>query len=209
MWPWEHAIVGYLAYSLFSHAYYRRSPTGLEAFAVVFASVFPDLVDKPLAWEFAVFQTGYSLAHSIFFAVPFAVVVGLLVRFAGRTPAGVAFGLGYLLHLPSDVLPGYVRGGRVHPEIVLWPVEKASTRDNGQGFVDEFLRLFGRYQRDFLAGEPSTYMRLQLALAGIAALVWLYDGAPVVRELLVGSKRFVADRLRRPNRPNSEYGKRE
>ena len=204
MWPWEHAIVGYLVYSLCSHAVYRRSPTGLEAFAVVFASVFPDLVDKPLAWEFAVFQTGYSVGHSIFFAVPLAIVVGVLARAVGRTPAGVAFGVGYLLHLPSDVLDGYVRGGAFYPEILLWPVERASTRDNGQGFVDEFLRLFGRYQRDLLAGELSTYIRFQLALAGVVALVWLYDGAPVLRELLVGSKRFVSDRLSGPNRPNGE-----
>ncbi|MFW5919924.1 MAG: metal-dependent hydrolase, partial [Halanaeroarchaeum sp.] len=30
MWPWEHAAVGYLTYSLAVHLLRRRSPTGPE-----------------------------------------------------------------------------------------------------------------------------------------------------------------------------------
>ncbi|QFU85024.1 metal-dependent hydrolase [Natronorubrum aibiense] len=202
MWPWEHAIVGYLAYSLFSRLYYRESPTGLAAFAAVFASVLPDLIDKPLAWEFGVFQAGYALGHSIFFAIPLAIVVGVLARAAGRTPAGIAFGLGYLLHLPSDVLDGYLRGGHAYPELMLWPVETVSTNDHSQGFLEQFSRLFGQYQQDLLAGELSTYIWLQLGLAALAALVWLADGAPVLRECFLGGKRFVVSRI--PSNSRSE-----
>ena len=191
MWPWEHAIVGYLAYSLFARLYYRDSPDGLEAFAVVFASVLPDLIDKPLAWEFGVFESGYALGHSIFFAVPLSVAVGLVARRVGRGPAGVAFGVGYLLHLPADVLDAYLRGGQYAPEILLWPVSTVDSVHEHTGFTDEFVRLFGRYQQDLLAGDLSTYMWVQVGLAGLAALVWLADGAPVLRECLVGCKRLV------------------
>jgi hypothetical protein len=209
MWPWEHAIVGYLAYSLFSRLYYRESPTGLAAFAAVFASVLPDLIDKPLAWEFGVFQTGYALGHSIFFAIPLAVVVGVGARSIGRTPAGIAFGLGYLLHPLSDVLDGYLRGGQAYPELMLWPVETVGTNDHSQGFLEEFSRLFGQYQQDFVAGELSTYMWLQLGLVMVAALVWLADGAPVLRECLLGGKQLVTGMLPRSDRSENHSKERK
>ncbi|EMA40905.1 metal-dependent hydrolase [Halobiforma nitratireducens] len=193
MWPWEHAIVGYLTYSLFCHAYYRDSPGGLEAFAVVFASVLPDIIDKPLAWEFGVFETGYALGHSIFFAGPLAIVVGLLARSWGRQRAGIAFGLGYLLHLPADIVDGYVRGGYLEFGIVLWPVRPIETppTHSHEGFLAEFVRLFAGYQEQLLAGDLSTYLWLQLGVGVLTALLWLSDGAPVLRECLLGCKRLL------------------
>ncbi|TYL37159.1 hydrolase [Natronococcus pandeyae] len=197
MWPWEHAIVGYLAYSLFCHVVYRESPGGLEAFAVVFASVLPDLIDKPLAWEYGVFGSGYALGHSIFFAVPLSIVVGLLARQAGRPRAGLAFGLGYLLHLPSDVLDAYARNGVFQYELMLWPVETTQGSSQGQGFMMYFMQLFEGYQSDLLAGELSTYLWIQLGIGLFAFVVWLYDGAPVLRECLLGAKRLLVDLRRR------------
>ncbi|SDR30536.1 metal-dependent hydrolase [Natronobacterium texcoconense] len=194
MWPWEHAIVGYLAYSLFCHAYYRESPGGLEAFAVVFASVLPDIIDKPLAWEYGVFETGYALGHSIFFAIPLAIVVGFLARSWGRTRTGVAFGLGYLLHLPADVVDGYVRGGELEWGIVLWPVAPVETppTHTHEGFLAEFTRLFAGYFDQLLAGDLSTYLWLQVGIAVLTALLWVYDGVPVVRECLLWAKRVLS-----------------
>ncbi|ELZ00841.1 metal-dependent hydrolase [Natrialba asiatica] len=191
MWPWEHAIVGYLAYSLCSHLVYRRSPSGLEAFAVVFASVLPDIIDKPLAWEFGIFESGYALAHSVFIAIPLALIVGAIAQSTGRPRVGLAFGLGYLLHLPSDVLDTYFRGGQIRFDILLWPVETVESTGTSSGFINEFRRLFGQYLVRLLAGELPAYRWAQLGLVGIAALVWLYDGAPVVRECLRGCVRIV------------------
>ncbi len=195
MWPWEHAILGYLVYSLFARVYYHDSPDALEVVAVVFASVLPEIIDKPLAWEFGVFDSGYELGHSIFFAIPLSIVVGLVARRLGRGPAGVAFGVGYLLHSPADVFYHYVSGtGEVNLAIMLWPVETVESPAEQNGFVDEFWRLFSRYGQDLLAGELSTYMWAQLGLAGFVFLVWLADGAPVIRECLVGAKRLVTPR---------------
>ncbi|WP_137290262.1 metal-dependent hydrolase [Natronorubrum halophilum] len=193
MWPWEHAIVGYLVYSLFCHTVYRDSPSGLEAFAVVFASVLPDIIDKPLAWEYGFFDTGYAVGHSIFFAVPLTIAVGLIARSTSRPRAGIAFGLGYLLHLPGDVVDGYLRGGVYQPELMLWPVETVGEIPSHGGFTDQFLQYFGRYWGELIAGNLSTYLRLQVGLAAFVALLWLYDGAPVLRELLLGCRRVVLE----------------
>ncbi len=195
MWPWEHVVVGYLAYSLLCHLYYRDSPGGLETVAVVFASVLPDLIDKPLAWEYGLFESGYALGHSIFFAVPLSIAVGLLARQVGRTRVGIAFGLGYLLHLPADVLDGYLRGGVYNHNILLWPLERGAGYGEEPGFHDQFLHHFGQYREELTAGDPSTYILAQLGLTVLVALVWLYDGAPVLRESLVGGKQ-LGGRLR-------------
>lgn len=191
MWPWEHAIVGYVAYSVFAHVVYRDSPSGLEAFAVVFASVLPDLIDKPLAWEYGVFDSGYALGHSIFFAIPLSIVVGALAHRVGRSRAGLAFGIGYLLHLPSDVLDAYLRNGVAQYELMLWPVVTPQESGHEHGFLEYFMRLFGNYQNELLAGDLSTYLWAQLGLGAFAFVLWLYDGAPVLRECLVGTKRVL------------------
>ncbi|WP_306054812.1 metal-dependent hydrolase [Natronococcus wangiae] len=195
MWPWEHAIVGYLAYSLFCHAYYRDSPGGLEALAVVFASVLPDLIDKPLTWEYEVFEVGYAIGHSIFFAVPLSIVVGALARSLGRGPTGVAFAVGYLLHLPADVVDRYVRDDHLSFWIVLWPFRQDEARlyayGDGPDFVDQFFLLLGTYRHELFASDPSTYVLLQAGMAGFAALLWLVDGAPVLRECVLGGKRLA------------------
>ncbi|ELY64346.1 metal-dependent hydrolase [Natronococcus jeotgali] len=195
MWPWEHAIVGYVAYSLFYHAYYRDSPGGLEAFAIVFASVLPDLIDKPLAWEFEIFEVGYAIGHSIFFAVPLSIAVGALARSRGRFRAGLAFALGYLAHLPADVLDGYLRDGHLSFWVLLWPLEQDQAqlyaRETSIGVVDQFLVYFFRYLFQLLSGDLSPYLLFQFGLAGIAGLLWLYDGAPVLRDSLLAVKRLL------------------
>ncbi|WP_420877704.1 metal-dependent hydrolase, partial [Rosenbergiella nectarea] len=77
----------------------RRPPDGAAALAVVFASVAPDLIDKPLAWQFGIVSSGYGIAHSIFIAVPLSALAIWLARRAGRAPVGYAVAVGYLSHL--------------------------------------------------------------------------------------------------------------
>ncbi|SFS99633.1 metal-dependent hydrolase [Halostagnicola kamekurae] len=191
MWPWEHAIVGYVAYSLFCHAYYRSAPGGLEAFAVVFASVLPDLIDKPLSWQFGIFDSGYAIGHSIFFVIPVATAVGLVARSYDRTHVGAAFGVVYLLHLPSDILDRVVRGGYFVPEIAFWPVATVAGYERDIAFFEYFFHLLGGYTYELLSGSPSPYLLFQLSLGAFAALLWLYDGAPVAREFLSGLKQVL------------------
>ena len=192
MWPWEHVVVGYVTYSLLCHLAFRDSPGGWEALAVVFASLFPDLIDKPLAWQFGVFEGGYAIAHSAFLAVPLSILVGVIGRRYGAGRAGLAFAIGYLIHLPSDVLPPYVRTGQVATERILWPVERAKG-DHGQGLVDGFLEFFVPYAYELITLDPSGYLLFQLGLMGSAFLLWIYDGMPILRELVLGTHHQMAD----------------
>ncbi|SDC62486.1 metal-dependent hydrolase [Natrinema hispanicum] len=184
MWPWEHAIVAYLAYSLCCHIAFRKSPTGLEAFAVVFASVLPDLIDKPLAWEFGVFDSGYAIGHSIFFAVPLAILIGTIAHAATRPGVGLAFGLGYLSHPPADIIDSVFRQGALQVELMLWPITPVEGRPPGPGLLEGFFYFFDRYWSAVLTGDLSTYLLFQFGLAGVVLVVWLADGAPVLRESL-------------------------
>ncbi len=49
---------------------------------------------------------------------------------------------------------------------MLWPVDPIESPGEPAGFVGEFTRLFGTYQEALLAGELTTYMWVQLGLAG-------------------------------------------
>ncbi|WP_408958627.1 metal-dependent hydrolase [Natrinema sp. 74] len=193
MWPWEHAIVGYLAYSVCCHLVFRDSPSGLEAFTVVLASTLPDLIDKPLAWEFGVFDAGYAIGHSVFFLVPLSITVGTVTAMAGRPRTGLAFTVGSLLHPPADLLYSYVSQGIVQFELMLWPVETVAGRPPSRGFLESFETLFGRYLSTLLAGDVSTYVWTQFGLAAFAFSLWLYDGAPVLRQCLLGGKRLLSE----------------
>lgn len=186
MWPWEHVIVGYVAYSLFSHLVYREGPSGGAALAVVFASLLPDLIDKPLAWQFGVFPGGYSIGHSVFVAVPLSVLVGALAHRYGRPRVGLAFAVGYLLHLPSDLLPTYVREGWVPYERILWPLEQAEG-EHGHGLLEGFLGTAIPYAYQIVTLDLSPYLLFQLGLMGCAFLLWVYDGMPILREAIVGT----------------------
>lgn len=103
MFPWEHAAVGYILVSLWARVTGRRLD-GWAALAVLVGTQFPDLVDKPLAWSFGVLPSGISMAHSILVSVPVSIVVVAVARRYGAATVGVAFALGYLSHIPADLL---------------------------------------------------------------------------------------------------------
>jgi len=190
MMPWEHVIVGYVAYSVVVHLVYRDTPTAGETIVVVLASVLPDAIDKPLAWEFGVFASGYALGHSVFFAVPLVLVVGALAFRRGRPRIGVAFAVGYLLHLPFDVIPGYVREGELKIDRLLWPLGERSGSP-GAGFREEILGNVVPYARAILDPEPSPYVLVLVGMVLVAVLLWIYDGMPVAREAYVFARRRV------------------
>ncbi len=181
MWPWEHAVIGYLAFSVGVHLLARRSPTGPEAIVVVFASVLPDLIDKPLAWEFGVFASGYGIAHSVFFAVPLAALAVAIGTARERFGEGAAFAVGYLFHLPADLAPAYVSRGHVPFERVLWPLQSGET-DYPGGFSGTFAEYFAGYVAELTSSDPSGFVVLTWVLIAGCAALWVYDGLPGLRE---------------------------
>lgn len=125
MWPWGHAAVAFVVLWMLARvralgrARANDASPSLGEFpgmgrraivAVLVGSQLPDLVDKPLAWELSVLPTGRSLGHSLLFAVPVIAVVLVVARRRERAFAGVAFGVGYLTGILTDV-PGEVFSG--------------------------------------------------------------------------------------------------
>lgn len=193
MMPWEHAAIGYVVYSLFVHAAYRAPPTGRETLVVVFASILPDLIDKPLAWQFHVFDGGRALGHSIFFATSLSLAVLMLAYNRGRPKLGMAFSFGYLLHLPADVFPSYLQGGDPSWHVVLWPINGGGGQHESftAGFLDNFTEYVGIVVTELASGDPSPYVLLLVGLAILTVVLWIYDGMPILRELYFGLQRVL------------------
>ena len=185
MMPWSHVAVGYVAYSLFVHAGYRDSPSSRETVVVLFAALLPDLIDKPLAWQFGLLEGGRTLAHSIFLGLPLSIVVLFLGYSRGRPRVGWAFVVGYLMHLAGDVFPPVLNGEGPEFGIVLWPVT-AGGGGQGESFYAEFMENFVPYIQwlvgEIVSGAPSSELLVLLGIWGLTVLLWVYDGMPVVRD---------------------------
>lgn len=174
MWPWEHAAIGYIAYSLLCRLR-GEVPSDGAVIALLVGTQLPDLIDKPLAWEFGLLPSGRTLAHSLLFAVPVCLVVYLVARRSDRRQVGVAFGLGYLLHLPADVLAQPLYGAPLSLNFLLWPalpVAPSPPLELGCPLTVPGLRecLFGSLGIVFLTAEA--------ALVGSAVYLWYTDQSP-------------------------------
>ncbi|AFK21349.1 metal-dependent hydrolase (plasmid) [Haloferax mediterranei ATCC 33500] len=177
MFPWEHAAVGYNLISLWARVTNRRLD-GWAVLAALFGTQFPDLVDKPLAWSLHVLPSGISLAHSILVSVPVSVVVVLVARRYKMTTVGVAFALGYLSHIPGDLLySGFFFGNYEVIQAFLWPFSHGgeSTAGGLLGQTWFYVSRFGVYLYQTGAWE---FVLLEVALLGSAVWLWLSDGTP-------------------------------
>lgn len=187
MWPWEHLAVGYLAYSALVHLLARRRPAGDAVVALAVATQFPDLIDKPLAWSLDVLPSGASLAHSLAFALPVTLVAVALAARAGRRRVGAAFAVGYLLHLPADVLYPVLLGDGPKTAFLLWPFVPAPPSDVA-GFLPHFEELVATFVAHLATPRGTVYLAGELALVGAALALYAYDGAPGLRWLRRGAR---------------------
>lgn len=182
MWPWGHVAFGYLLYSLGSRLGWRRAPAGREVAALGVAALLPDLVDKPLSWAFGLFPQGYSVAHSVFVAVPLALLVALLAVRADRARIGGAFLVGYWSHLVGDVLVAVVLRSQYALARVLWPLVALPAYDTDRGVLERAL-YYAVNAVEFLGTTDSLAVLLVYFGPLVAAfLLWLVDGAPGVAE---------------------------
>jgi hypothetical protein len=181
MWPWEHLAVAYVAVSLWFRVTGRRVDTA-AVLAVGAGSQFPDLVDKPLAWSVGLLPSGTALTHSVFVAVPLAVIVWQLAASRGRAGTGLAFGLAYLLHLPGDLAYGLLTtGGAVPWSAVLWPLIPAATAGPPAGLLTETVYYLSVYLGYLSDPRAVPYLLFEAALLSTAAWLWVADGHPGVR----------------------------
>ncbi|WP_396613387.1 metal-dependent hydrolase (plasmid) [Haloferax sp. S1W] len=185
MWPWEHLAVGYILFSLLVRVF-DWTLDDVSAVALAFGTQFPDLIDKPLAWTFAVLPSGTSLAHSVFIAVPVSLAVMIVLSRWSRLTVGVGFAVGYLAHPPSDILYGQLtEGGPLSFDSILWPFVEQSGSVSGGGLFGRVAIYIGEYQ-EFIAISGSTspqvvgYLVFEAVLLATAIALWLTDGRPGV-----------------------------
>ncbi|WP_458209956.1 metal-dependent hydrolase [Haladaptatus sp. NG-SE-30] len=183
MMPWGHAAFGYVLYSLGHRLVTRRSPTAVAVVALLFGTQVPDLVDKPLSWGLHLFPQGYSVAHSVFVAVPVGLLVLAVAALKRRYTIGIAFTVGYWSHLLGDMLMAIPKRNVSPLDRVFWPVITLPP----YGYETT---LFGRVNDIFEAFLYSLSTERQLFVLGIYGLpyllvflLWLIDGAPGVAAL--------------------------
>jgi hypothetical protein len=179
VWPWEHLAVGYLVYSVATRALSSHRLTATTVAALAFGTQFPDLVDKPLGWGTTLLPSGLSLAHSVLFAVPFSALVVTVGTAFGRTGVAAAFALGYLTHLPGDVIYPLLVTGDLSLGFLLWPLVPADPSTVAVlPFVEELAVRFLRFLR---TPRGLLYLILELGLLGAASARWYTDGLPGLR----------------------------
>lgn len=174
MWPWSHAAVGYLCYSLGTRLVGRR-PTAGPTFAAVFGALLPDLVDKPLSWLVGLFPQGYAVAHSVLVAVPLGIGAVVLARQRDRRSLGIAFVVGYWSHLLGDVGFGLWQASRHAFGRVLWPIVTLPAYERPL-FVrlSEYVSVFTGFQ----STNDAMIVLLGTAMVFVTIGVWMFDGQP-------------------------------
>lgn len=177
MWPWEHAALGYLVYSLSLRARGRAPPADIPTVALLFGTQMPDLIDKPLSWGLGVFQTGYALGHSLLFAVPVGVVIAVVAVRTGRRRLGAGFVVGYWSHLVGDVMNPLRYGDPLGFDNVLWPFVAREGYDQDLGLGRGLVYVGDLVDSLLTASAVPLLLGYLLLSIGLLAL-WLADGAP-------------------------------
>lgn len=174
MWPIGHVAIAYLLYSASTRLRFDASPTAVAALILAIGAVFPDLVDKPLAWQLGVLPTGRTLAHSVLFLVPLVAVIYLWTRGRGVEEYGVAFGLGAISHSLVDAAP-ILWNSDATAGFLLWPVVSVP------GYESEAPTLLG-----LLASSlTDPYFLSEFVFLAGAVVLWRADGYPGL-ELIPG-----------------------
>lgn len=187
MWPWDHLAVGYVAYSLLRRATGGSPPDRRALVAVLVGSQLPDLIDKPLGWYVGVLPSGVSLAHSLLFAVPVCVLVyGWRAR-RGAPDQGLAFAVGYLLHVPADAVYPAVLGSPTKLWIVLWPLT-SGRHSSPSSVTDHVLDLLVQFGEVLVGPRGLAVVGIELALLATAVGLWVADGRPGSQVLGLGRR---------------------
>ena len=162
-----HVAIAYLLYAASTRTRFEEPPTSVPVVILVFGSLFPDLVDKPLAWYLDVLPTGRSLAHSLLVLVPLCLAVYVVARAYDRSEYGIAFAIGAISHSLVDALP-VLWDDEASASFVLWPYWSVEPYEEGVPTVTELLT----------NSLSDPYFLLEFVLLAIALVLWRADGYP-------------------------------
>lgn len=180
MWPWGHLAFGYLFYFAWTRVRYRRSSDPLAFVALAIGTQLPDVIDKPLAYWWAILPEGRSLAHSYVFAIPLCVIVLVLAWHYGVPKTGSAFAIGYASHPIADGLPAILNRDPSRLTYLAYPLVPPPDYE-----ADSFayhLADLRTYLEDIVAHgaavDTSSFFAIELSLTLAMVVLWVYDGAP-------------------------------
>ena len=179
MWPWAHAAVGYIIYSLLCRKQQTR-PAETPVLVLGFATQLPDLIDKTFGWVIPVLPGGRSLAHTLVVAVPVVVLVVRYDQRAGSGGIGLSFGIGYLSHILGDGFATIVTDGVANTSFLLWPLLALPTWDTAPS-VSAHLST--------IALTP--WFVFELGLTAVSILLWVSDGFIGLHQLHRWASRMV------------------
>jgi membrane-bound metal-dependent hydrolase YbcI (DUF457 family) len=177
MWPWEHLAVGYIAFSVMQRVGGRQGVPALAVVALALGTQLPDLIDKLLGWGIGILPGGRSLGHSLLFALPVVVLGYLLARRLGRRDVGAAFGVGYLFHLPGDMVYPALLGGDVAYRFLFWPIVPAPESEPVT-VLGRTVELLAYFLAELATSTGRLYIAFELLLLGTAVTLWVLDGRP-------------------------------
>jgi len=105
VYPEGHFLLAAVPLTAYTVARWRRLPSGPMVLLLLVATQLPDVIDKPLAWTFAILPSGRMLAHSLVVSLPILSVLVLLAARRGYGRYAVVFSAGYLSHIAGDFYP--------------------------------------------------------------------------------------------------------
>lgn len=173
MWPWGHAAVGYLLYTLYCRVRLGWRPQGLPVIALGLGTQLPDLVDKPLAWNLSVLPNGRSLAHSLLVAGIVILALQIIAIRLERQPLVTALGLGYVSHLFADALYPALEGEFYYLGFLGWPIVPPVEYEGSESILAHLL-----------AAEVTPTFVFETALALATIGLWYRHGLPGLRLLV-------------------------
>jgi membrane-bound metal-dependent hydrolase YbcI (DUF457 family) len=177
MWPWGHLAVGYVAFSAAVRFGTGERPSDRAAVVLAVATQFPDLIDKPLAWQLGLLSNGIGAAHSLLVGVPAALALAVVLRARGYPELGVAVAVGYASHVLGDLLFAVLFSRPPVLPSFLWPVYSTPAAP-APGLGAKTWQLLLDSRALLGGGMGRTYFLLEaLLLCGTAAL-WFLDGKP-------------------------------
>lgn len=188
MWPWGHAALGYVLFSVVVRTWPGRRVSDGPVLALLVATQFPDLIDKPLGWGFGIVPSGYSVGHSVFVAVPVGLALwAALSIWADRPVVGLATVVGWWSHLVGDVLFAVVTNQQITIGRVLWPVVMFDGTPLSGGVFDRIGIYLSQSVEFVLNGGPPLVVILMVGTPVAALVLWVADGTPV----LSGTVRWI------------------
>lgn len=128
MLPIEHFIVAFLPVLGLTLMRHRRFPS-LRVTALAFVGTqFPDLIDKPLAYQFGLLPSGRVFMHSLPIAIPFLTVVLLYGFYTHRLYLTSIFAFSLLSHLFADNHTSLLPPNPTISSDLLWPFTQPKAR---------------------------------------------------------------------------------